>query len=110
MPADAGRIDATPPARGKKPDSECPISIAPFSCTASAAMFVHVGLGCRQQRVEIGNHLLVELVDRFDRELAVGKRRAERRAEAKHGPRDLMGRVDDVRQRARRRACRLSPR
>ena len=30
---------------GKKPLSECPISTAPFSCFASAAMFVQVGFG-----------------------------------------------------------------
>ena len=30
---------------GKKPDSEWPISTAPLSCFASAAMFVHVGFG-----------------------------------------------------------------
>ena len=30
---------------GKKPDSEWPISTAPFKLTASAAMFFQVGLG-----------------------------------------------------------------
>ena len=31
---------------GKNPDSECPIRMAPFNFTASAAICFHVGVGC----------------------------------------------------------------
>ena len=75
---------------GKKPDSECPMSTAPFSFTASAAMFFHVGLGLGSSRVEIRDHLLVKFVHRLDRKLLVGKRLAVLGAETKYGPGGLM--------------------
>ena len=59
-------------------------------------MFVQVGFGVGSRPVEVGNHLLVQLVDRFDGELPVGERLAEGGTEAEHGPCDLMRRDDDV--------------
>jgi hypothetical protein len=56
----------------------------------------------RQQRVEVRDHLFVELVDGFDWKLSVGEGFAKFRTEAEHRPRDLLAGVDDVRQRARR--------
>src|SRR5262249_22544292 len=50
------------------------------------------GVWRREQRIEIRDHLFVELIDRLDWKLPVGKCRTESRPEPKHRPCDLMAR------------------
>src|SRR5262245_48817500 len=39
---------------GKKPDSECPIRMAPRNCFANAAMLAHVGFGIARVELRSG--------------------------------------------------------
>ena len=65
------------------------------------------GIGVREDRVEIGNHLLIQLVRRFDWKLSVRERLAVLGSEAKHRPRDLIAGLEHCRQLTRGSRARL---